>query len=338
MKSPVAKRSYASSRLAFNATFVLLLLSASSSAQNSFTTATDGQTPLAMAPGAPDGAYALSAFDNVNLYNGNLNFRLPLRSVAGRGGAQMVMTLPLETHWSVLHEFGCIGLGCTPADTYYPLPGSSWSPLTPGYSPGVLVGRQAVKDQACFQSRQTAYTLTRLTFIASDGTEYELRDQLTEGKPYDFSSTACSGATPNFDRGSVFVSADGTAMTFIRDAEHPITDGLGTPGIIYPWGYLMLRDGMRMRIEDGKVMWLGDRNGNRLNFHYDQFSRVDVITDSLNRTVNISYADTQQTPPILYDSISFKGFQGATRTIRYGRHSFMTRCETPMPREARHIR
>jgi RHS repeat-associated protein len=317
MKRLVAKRSYASSRLALNATFVLLLFSASSYAQNSFTTATEGQTPLAMAPGAPDGAYALSGFDNVNLYNGNLNFRLPLRSVAGRGGAQMVMTLPLETHWSVLHEFGCIGLGCTPADTYYPIPGSSWSPLTPGYSPGVLVGRQAGKDQSCgvFQSRQIAYTLTRLTFIASDGTEYELRDQLTGGKPYDLSSTACFGTTPDFDRGSVFVSADGTAMTFIKDSDHSITDSR-TPGIIYPWGYLMLRDGTRMRIEDGKVMWLRDRNGNQLQFQYDQYKRVIIITDSLNRTANISYADTLQTPPILYDSITFRGFGGATRTIK----------------------
>src|SRR5437588_3680522 len=318
MKSLVAKRIYASSRSVLNAIFVLLLLSMTSLAQNSFTTATDGQTPLAMTPGAPAGSYSLSGFDNVNLYNGNLNFRLPLRSVVGRGGAQMSMTLPIETHWRVLHQFGCIGLGCTPMDTYYPVPGFSWSPLTPGYSPGVLVGRRAGKDQNCGPSlsRQIAYTLTRLTFIASDGTEYELRDQLTEGQPYDFSSTACSGATPNFIRGSVFVSADGTAMTFLVDSAHPITDGLGTPDIIYPRGYLMLRDGTRMRIEAGTVKWLRDRNGNQLNFQYDQYQRVILITDSLNRTVNISYANTQQSPPVLFDSISFTGFQGTARTIK----------------------
>jgi RHS repeat-associated protein len=314
MRNLIAARNYTNLRHTLNAIALGLLISVNALAQSTY--ATDGQTPLAMAPGAPAGSYALSGFDNVNLFNGNLNFRLPLRSVVGRGGAQMVMTLPLETHWRVLHYFGCMGLGCTPTDKYYPIPGSSWSPLTPGYSPGVLVGRRAGKDQPCFQSRQIAYTLTRLTFIAADGTEYELRDQLTEGKPYDFSSTACSGPSPDFDRGPVFVSADGTAMTFLVDSAHPITDNFATLPIVYPWGYLMLRDGTRMRIEEGKVIWLRDRNGNQINFHYDQFSRVDVITDSLNRTVNISYADTLQTPPILYDSISFKGFQGAARTIK----------------------
>jgi hypothetical protein len=38
---------------------------------------TDGSTPLALSPGAPAGAYALSDFESVNLYNGSLNFSLP---------------------------------------------------------------------------------------------------------------------------------------------------------------------------------------------------------------------------------------------------------------------
>ena len=48
---------------------------------------TDGTTPLGLSPGAPAGSYALSDFDNVNLFNGNLNFALPLVKVGGRGGA-----------------------------------------------------------------------------------------------------------------------------------------------------------------------------------------------------------------------------------------------------------
>src|SRR2546430_1874740 len=48
-------------------------------------TATAGWTPLAQQPGAPAGSYALSGFDNVNLFNGNLNFRLPLMHVGDRG-------------------------------------------------------------------------------------------------------------------------------------------------------------------------------------------------------------------------------------------------------------
>src|SRR6266851_5790441 len=46
--------------------------------------ALQSETPLAMTPGAPAGSYALSGFDNVNLYNGNLNFSLPLLKIGGR--------------------------------------------------------------------------------------------------------------------------------------------------------------------------------------------------------------------------------------------------------------
>ena len=35
---------------------------------------TDGKTPLALKPGIPAGSYALSDFDNINPYNGALNF------------------------------------------------------------------------------------------------------------------------------------------------------------------------------------------------------------------------------------------------------------------------
>ena len=43
----------------------------------------DGKTPLGLSPGAPAGSYALSGFENVNPYNGNLNFHLPLIGIGG---------------------------------------------------------------------------------------------------------------------------------------------------------------------------------------------------------------------------------------------------------------
>jgi hypothetical protein len=66
---------------------LLFLLSNSARAQYPTTTSTDGQTPLGLAPGAPEGSYALSGFDQVNLFNGNLNFGLPLMHLGGRGTA-----------------------------------------------------------------------------------------------------------------------------------------------------------------------------------------------------------------------------------------------------------
>src|SRR5262245_17692003 len=48
---------------------------------------TDGATPAGLKPGAPAGSYVLSGFDNINPYNGNLNFSLPLLKIGGRGSA-----------------------------------------------------------------------------------------------------------------------------------------------------------------------------------------------------------------------------------------------------------
>lgn len=59
------------------------------------------------------------------------------------------------------------------------------------------------------------WTLTRLTFTAPDGTEYELRDQLTNGQP---NHPICS----SLNRGRVFVTSDGTLAAFISDAD--VTD------------------------------------------------------------------------------------------------------------------
>src|SRR4051794_36700827 len=63
---------------------------------------TSGSTPLALQPGAPAGSYALSELDNINPYNGSLNFRLPLLHIGGRGTAGYTMTLPIEQKW-VIH-------------------------------------------------------------------------------------------------------------------------------------------------------------------------------------------------------------------------------------------
>lgn len=54
-------------------------------AQTTTMTTSNGMTPSGLTTGAPNGSYALSGFDNINLFNGNLNFRLdagPLRRTA----------------------------------------------------------------------------------------------------------------------------------------------------------------------------------------------------------------------------------------------------------------
>jgi hypothetical protein len=185
-----------------------------------------------------------------------------------------------------------------------------WHANKPGYGPGLFVGRAAATDYggggaACVHYPSYSYfSLTRLTFILPDGTEYEFRDQATGGAQQ-VSSCYANG----YNRGTVFVTADGTAATFVSDT--PIYD---TPGNynVYPSGYLSLRNGLRYRIDGGRVSWMRDRNGNKLTFAYGQYG-VTSITDSLNRQVTVSYADFQT---VFYDQITFKGFGGTPRTIR----------------------
>jgi RHS repeat-associated protein len=272
---------------------LLLLLLAVAASQAQTTSATDGTTPAGLKAGAPAGSYSLSGFDNVSLYSGNLNFQMPLLGVGGRGSAGLTVTLKIDSeHWRM--EKGNVD----GVDTYDVTP-NTWEGIRPGYGPGVLQGRRACTIMA--MTRRCGPSLTRLTFTTPDGTEYELRDQLYAGQPKGMGTS----------RGTVFVSADGTAATFTSDVA--ISDPSTGPDIIYPSGYLMLSDGTRYRIDGGTVTWLRDRNGNRMSFIYDASSRVTSITDSLNRQVTISYANLST---VFYDEIGYKGFGGAQRSIK----------------------
>src|SRR5689334_13319293 len=282
---------------------------------------TAGSTPLALKPGAPAGSYALSELDNINPYNGSLNFRLPLLHIGGRGTAGYTMTLPIEQKWRihtnaiyliVYNDGGGPPLP-EPHVTYLHFPTANWwSGFKPGYGPGVLQGRVGQFDaQVCPDGTMRAgATLTRFTFTAPDGTEFELGDSKSGGAAAGVGICDQTG----FNRGKIFVTADGSAATFISDQD--IVDYIIVPNggndLIYPSGYLLLRDGTRYRFDNGVVTWLRDRNGNKVTFTYDSFKRSTVIKDSLNREVTVTYA----TSTVPYDEIAYKGFGGGSRTVR----------------------
>jgi RHS repeat-associated protein len=259
---------------------------------------TDGATPLALAPGAPAGSYAQSELETINAYNGSLNFRLPLLAISGRGGAGYVLSLPIQTRWRTVHKSN--------DQQMIEIPVSNWWTFHPrGYGAGQLEGRVATDpDRPCPPLFHTTTLLSRLTFTAPDGTEYELRDQLTGGQPQSY---FCGGGAPYPSRGTVFVTADGSAATFISDT---IIRDDGSA--LNPTGYLSLRDGTRYRIVNSDVTWMRDRNGNMLTFTYGD--KQMIVTDSLNRQVTVRYADYPTGR--FYDEITYKGFGGAQRTIR----------------------
>jgi len=267
----------------------------------------DGGTPVGVAPGSPAGAYALSDFESVNLFSGNLNFTLPLLKIGGRGSAQGAIMLPIESHWTNFYFFRR-----EDGSYYNPIPmynfGGGSASLKPGYGPGVLIPRTSEIrwGEACGEMVWAIDTQTRLTFIAADGTQFELRDTLHDGAPI---TRMCYQPPPS--RGTTFITKDGSAATFISDTV--ILDG-SPPGAPVS-GYLILRDGTRYRIDNGLVKSIHDRNGNQITYSYTN-DRVTLIRDSLNREITLEYEVNDIAPYGLCDRIRFKGSEGQERIIR----------------------
>ncbi len=280
---------------------------------------TDGTTPAGFAPGAPAGSYALSGFETINPYTGGLNFRLPLLQVGGRGGVSVPLMLQIEQKWSVDHNIFDPNTNSPFQFTFdivhsYDANPNWWSSeLKPEYSAGVMIGRAfgsyfRPRMTQCGQQPDTLFTdtLTRLTFIGADGTEFELRDAISGGEPKQITNPC---TTVGFNRGRAFVTADGSGATFISDQD--IFDDIEGGNTFHPTGYLFLKDGTRYRISAGRVTEIRDRNGNRTSYAYTFGSSL-VITDSLNRTVTITYRSFG----IPYDEITWNGSEGTPRYLR----------------------
>lgn len=313
-------------RACFALALTLGVLIANTRAQGS----AEGMTPPALTPGTPAGSYALSGFESVNLFNGNLNFYLPLLGVGGRGKAQVPMMLNIQQRWRVIGSPVCSPCGPVYVPTY-----NWWTGYKPGYGPGVMEGRASESGEQQDHSGAVwpQTTLTRFTFTAADGTEYELRDALSDGAPQPVDA---GGFTPVFfNRGATFITADGASATFVSCLPDgtlvPITDGDSVAAPIYPSGLLMLRDGTRYRIDGGLVSWMQDRNGNRITFNYDHLDqwgnpdgRVTRIVDSLNREITVAYDVNAGFPYGVCDEITFPGFGGIPRKLRISKDLLST--------------
>ncbi|MGA9772165.1 MAG: RHS repeat-associated core domain-containing protein [Blastocatellia bacterium] len=307
----------------FGMMLLLLLLAIRASAQA--TSPTDGLTPSGLTPGSPAGSYPLSGFDTINPYNGNLDLHLPLLQIGGRGDAQMMMMLTINTkRWRVKHS--SVLINGEPVESFIPEP-NSWSSQT-GFGTGSLSGRRTgAGNFSCFGfPKLYTTTLTKLTFTTPDGTEYELRDQLTGGQPVQ-PGTGCS--TSSISRGTIFVTADGTSMTFISDTpivDTRITSGSGT--LISVSGILLMRNGLRYRIDSGRVTWIKDRNGNKLSFDYNEFGQVTTITDSLSRVVHVNYMVSDPTYGLV-DQLTFNGVNGVQRVVSIANYTPLANAFRP---------
>lgn len=293
---------------------------------------TQGTTPPAVAPGTPEGSYSLSGFDSINPYSRKLNISIPMLTVGGRGEAGYTMFLNLDQQWQVRTYTDCTnGANCVYLQT--PIP-DWWSTSEVGYGPGTLLGRYAPFDSvSCPSGAQTQDLLTRFTLTESNGSEHELVDDSTKGKPFkgiEASNGNCTYFGTN-QRGPTFVSRNGQAMTFTANQTYSETSSVppsrpDSLPAIEPNGDLYMADGRAYKVVLGLVNQIKDRHGNKVSFVYDSNRRITQINEP-NRIITVTYAyplgaacdvalggGQEATYPC--DKISYPGLGGQPRVIR----------------------
>ena len=298
------------------------------------TSPTDGFTPASIAPGTPQGTTLLSAHEAVNLYRGNLSFTIPLHSVQGRGGDGYTMTLPIGTKWNIQGHLNSGQPIYLAIADIYPFDNFPAATSVARYTPGRVILREVVDETgtaykcvAGYGNGYTVYTtqtLTRLTWTEPDGTEHELKDTLNAGQPLPLSWQP--GQLPAYNclhydplgksapigpsRGTVFVSDDATAATFI--ASGTVYDATTTwarnnlygKGVA---GWLLFKDGTRYHTGTGGVVdTIVDRNGNTTTIGSSG------VTDSLGRTTTVTTGGGAAGST---DTIQYPGAGGTLHTI-----------------------
>ncbi len=293
----------------------------------------DTSTPLAEAKGAhPLSSFGGSDFDRVNLFNGNLSMTFPLASLDGRAGLGVQVVLSYNSKFWRTVKLGDGDPGTL--DTQLPITqdwDSTEASLAPGWriNAGSMTARHwgwgTLSTDPC-QAYPT--TMTTISFIAPDGTEYAFYDKPSGqdgGQPITAAAfcNSCDPQAPDYsaarNRGKIFVTRDGTAATFVSDdnicdvADFAPPDG-GTY-LSFPSGWVILRDGMRYQVVGGRVVKQQDRNGNFVVFGYDTYGRLTSVTDTLERTITIEYFELSKFADALAE-VTVKGTDGADRVTR----------------------
>jgi RHS repeat-associated protein len=299
-------------------THVLFVLSCAiwTAAQSSL----DKGTPAESKPGtSTPSTYAPDKLETVNLANGNLSMNLPLVSIGGRGSASFTLALSYNSKiWSTQHDKEDTGVD--PAGS--PLPyvhhyyawydqASMESPnrfaLGAGWSislgPALKMRKVNIGPHKCSDNRNTCYTwvLTKLSLVMPDGAEVELRDQFTQGAPH-WVGSAPAFSQADRSRGRVWLSGDGSATTYVSDADNGVVNNQLN-------GWVFLADGTRIRMEgdswgqSAHFTRIIDRNGNFVVVNYANPAGI-TYTDELGRQVILNW-----TPPAPL-TITVKGYSG----------------------------
>lgn len=279
-----------------------------------------GTTSAGNAPGSPVGSYQLTGIDNINYYNGSLNFTLPITSIGGRGEAGTASIFRINRIWSVQTYYGGLVGG------YQHSPNPNTYSNVPKYGPGYVEEQMGgeVYIPCELEGPPTggfARTRNNIVFTDANGNRYELRDTIYDGKPIQTpGGEICYPNVQGVSRGKIFVAKDGSGITYISDTDIKENSLLTIVNTIS--GYILMPNGTKYRIEHGMVKWIKDRNGNQTSFTYVNESpgnnprQLATITDSLNRVTTFQYEVNEPAPYGLSDKITFKGTNGQDRVIR----------------------
>ena len=287
--------------------------------------ANDIGTPAESKPGQSTAStYAMDKIETVNLANGNMSLHIPLVTIGGRGSASYTIALSYNSKlWGSQHDVeftpdGWQDQGIPPQkidhfwatydDNVMSAPnvlalGSGWSILI---SPAIKTrtfGIDPIGGNPCHVRESNCgykYVLTRMWLTLPDGSEIELRDSESEGAP---------ALAPNDghglylltdrDRGRVWHSVDGSAITFISDTNNQAA---------YPDGWVFLPDGSRLRMVGGACTKIIDRNGNFITIGLDMITGGRLYTDELGRQVLLQSSASVVT-------ITVKGYAGVADRV-----------------------
>ncbi len=288
------------------------------------TVKSQGSAPANRASGSPVGSYKLGDFDTVNLYGGGLNFNLPLFNAHGRGEVSQDLSLTLQTQWGSTRTESVNG------DIDYNLqPYTANRLASVGYLTAVGDDASIDYQSPCNSGDGTIYYPIShqlyMIFVEPDGTEHKLVDRYYRGRPF----TRCGDLNINY--GKIFESVGGEFISYISDSD------VRTQSFALN-GYLYFKNGIKSRIENGKIIWSLDRNGNKIEYTYHpnynlpfHIPRPIKIKDSIGREVNIEYDVNDSAPYGLCDRLIYKGIGGQDRIIRITKDWLHDNLRTTQP-------
>lgn len=278
-------------------------------------------SPL-ITPGSPVGAYSLNSIENVNVFNGNVNVNIPLAIVQGRGEVSLPLFLSLPSTEKT--EVGNIYIDDSPDGSgtpgHYVFNAVFSSSRVPPSQNNIQISPGHMSIQ--FKLWENLGWMTKLIFETSDGTRYELFDT-DPNSPFNHSVYHKfkneNGNLAIRPRGRYFSSKDGMDIRFVSDMDVPVYVPVGTTAVGYfdLYGNVNLPNGTVYRIEKNRVVWIEDRNGNRINISY-QTNPQDmvlsyVVTDPNGRDTEVSQCNDSN---YLCNRVEFQGSDGNTRELR----------------------